>query len=243
MYGMLPNFMKAGWIRYRQRALNVLSWSDFQRDDAPTLAGVAVVGNAGYLRELDQGRIIDNHELVIRLNNFQTSGFERQVGGRCDVFLTNFFTDIRYDRPELADVRHVVASVPNNFRKARRSHLHQRHAQHIVEGMERLKRQAVYTPSSTAFTEACLACRAVPSTGFMAILFALHHLRWSQLFITGFSFFRGREHYFNEPGAPRPRHDFERERPVIARMLMPLIVEGSLRVDRAMHNDLVEASP
>lgn len=242
MHRYFPEFVKAGWARYRQRSLVVRPWDHFQRHHDRAFDGVAVVGNAGYLMDFHQGRAIDDHELVIRLNNFETRGFERQVGGRCDVFLTNFFTDIRYERPELVDVEHVVASVPNTFRKAKRSHLHHRHAEHIVEGMLRLDRQGLYVPSLDMFLEAYDTCRAVPSTGFMAILFALHHLRRNRLFVTGFSFFRGREHYFNEPGAPRPRHDFDSERVVLARLLLPLIGEGTVRTDATMHKDLVEAA-
>jgi hypothetical protein len=241
MYRILPEFVKAAWIRHRQRSLTVLPWDDFRQQSEPSYDGVAVVGNAGYLIDLDQGRMIDDHELVIRLNNFQTRGFERQVGGRCDVFLTNFFTDIRYRRPEITGVRHVVASVPNTFRKARQLRLHHRHAEHIVKGMEQLDRREVYVPSLEIFVEACNDCRAVPSTGFMALLFALRQLRFSRLLVTGFSFFRGREHYFNQPGAPRPRHDFERERLLVASMLMPLVAEGSVRTDKVMRDDLASA--
>ena len=197
------------------------------------------MGNAGYLRDLDQGRLIEDHELVIRLNNFQTSGFERQVGGRCDVFMTNFLSDIRYDRPELADVGQVVASVPNDFRKR----LNVRHAENITKGMKWLNRRAVYAPSLPACLEAYHSCRAIPSTGFMAILFALRYLRWSQPHVTGFSFFRGQAHYFKEFGAPWQGHDFESERLLVAGMLMPLIAEGRVRTDIAMHRDLREAAP
>ncbi len=241
MHRILPEFVKAAWTRCRQRSLTVLPWDDFRQQNDQSYDSVAVVGNAGYLLDLDQGQMIDDHELVIRLNNFQTRGFERQVGGRCDVFLTNFFTDIRYQRPEIADARHVVASVPNTFRKAQQLRLHHRHAEHILQGMKQLDRRDVYVPSLKTFFEACNSCQAVPSTGFMAILFALRHLRWNRLLVTGFSFFRGREHYFNQPGAPRPRHDFERERLLVASMLMPLVAEGGVRTDTVMHDDIAEA--
>jgi hypothetical protein len=237
----LPEFVKAGRARRRQRSLAVRRWDDFQRD-GPPFDSVAVVGNAGYLKDIDQGEIIDGHSLVIRLNNFQTRGFEGQVGTRCDVFLTNFFRDILYERPELAAAGRIVASVPNNFRKARRSHLHHRHAEHIAEGMAHLAGRDVYVPSLETFLAACSDCRAVPSTGFMAVCFVLRHLRWNRLFVTGFSFFRGAEHYFGEEAAPRPRHDFDRERQLFAGLLLPLVAAGTVRLDVVMQRDLVEAA-
>lgn len=242
MRRMLPEFVKAAWIRRRQRPLRVRTWDEFGCGPHAEAGSVAIVGNAGYLASLEQGSEIDRHAMVIRLNNFRTAGFERQVGSRCDVFLTNFFTDIRFDRPEIANVPHLVASVPNAFRKRRRSHLHHRHAEHIAEGLERLSRREVSVPSATDFEEACADCRAVPSTGLMAIRFAVRHLRFDRLFVTGYSFFRGPEHYFREPRSPGNLHDFSREREVVASLLLPLLRSGRAACDPLLRADLERAA-
>lgn len=242
MLRILPEFVKAGCTRLRQRALSVSTWADFASRHGGEEGSVAVVGNAGYLADLRQGERIDAHARVIRLNNFRTIGFEPCVGARCDIFITNFFTDIRFDRRELDGVGHVVASVPNNLRKHRARRLHHRHAEHIVRGLARLGRREVATPSAADFEEACAVCRAVPSTGLMAILFAIRYLRFERLFVTGFSFFRGREHYFNEPGAARTLHDFDRERTVVAGLLRPLIRAGRVDCDPCMLDELARAA-
>lgn len=49
----------------------------------------AVVGSADILRLSPQGRAIDSHTLVWRLNNAPTAGFERQVGRRTSVRVIN----------------------------------------------------------------------------------------------------------------------------------------------------------
>ncbi|XP_019161874.1 PREDICTED: beta-1,6-galactosyltransferase GALT29A-like [Ipomoea nil] len=40
----------------------------------------AVVGNSGILLNSEYGKVIDGHEVVIRLKNARTGGFERNVG-------------------------------------------------------------------------------------------------------------------------------------------------------------------
>lgn len=241
MYRMLPECVKAAWIRHRQRDLTIRTWNEFATE-AAAAGSVAVVGNAGYLAELAQGDEIDRHAVVIRLNNFQTIGHERQVGSRCDIFLTNFFTDIRFDRPELRRAKHIVASVPNAFTKRRRHHLHHRHAEHIATGLGQLSRREVCVPSTADFTAACAACRAVPSTGLMALWFVLHHLRFERLFVTGFSFFRGTAHYFRGGRSSGYLHDFARERQLVATLLAPLLDRGVATCDPVLTHDLRAAA-
>ena len=237
----LPALAKAHLIKRRQRRLSVQKWERIA-DELGDVDNVAVVGNAGYLAGLAQGELIDAHQLVVRLNNFRTIGFERAVGARCDIFFTSFFKDISFDRPELASVAHVVSSVPNNLYRSKSARLFHRHGEHLAEGMEKLGRREAYVPSPEAFRDACTRCGAVPSTGFMAIEFVLRHLRCRSVFVTGFSFFRGREHYFDGVSSPRPRHDFDRERLVLASVLSPLIAAGGVRLDTMMARHLEEAA-
>jgi hypothetical protein len=237
----LPAFAKAHLIRRRQHRLSIHSWERIA-DELGDVGSVAVVGNAGYLAGLAQGDLIDAHHLIVRINNFRTVGFERTVGERCDIFFTSFFKDISFDRPELPSVAHVVSSVPNNLYKSASAHLFHRHSEQIAEGMERLRRREVYVPSPEAFRDACARCGAVPSSGFMAIEFVLRYLRCRSVFITGFSFFRGREHYFDGVSSPPTRHDFNQERLVLAGLLSPLAAGGSVRTDAVMARLLKEAA-
>lgn len=49
----------------------------------------AVVGNSGILLKNDYGDLIDNHEIVIRLNNAKTEGYERKVGSKTSISFVN----------------------------------------------------------------------------------------------------------------------------------------------------------
>jgi len=49
----------------------------------------AVVGNSGILLNSSHGRAIDQHEMVMRINNARTVGFESFVGGKTTVSFVN----------------------------------------------------------------------------------------------------------------------------------------------------------
>ncbi|KAH7838379.1 hypothetical protein Vadar_025649 [Vaccinium darrowii] len=49
----------------------------------------AVVGSSGILLQSENGELIDSHEMVIRLNNARTSGYERHVGSKTTLSFIN----------------------------------------------------------------------------------------------------------------------------------------------------------
>ncbi|XP_022755972.1 beta-1,6-galactosyltransferase GALT29A-like isoform X2 [Durio zibethinus] len=49
----------------------------------------AVVGNSGILLDSDHGKLIDGHEVVIRLNNARTENFEKNVGSKTSISFVN----------------------------------------------------------------------------------------------------------------------------------------------------------
>lgn len=49
----------------------------------------AVVGNSGILLNSENGKLIDSHEAVIRLNNARTRSFERNVGSKTTISFVN----------------------------------------------------------------------------------------------------------------------------------------------------------
>ncbi len=212
--------------------MDLRPWSDF----APEVAtgSLAIVGNAGYLADLEQGPLIDSHDRVLRLNNFRIEGHEKAVGRRIDGYMTNFYKDIDFGRPELAHCRAIFSSVPNNFYKRRRQHLHHRHAENIVHGMKALWQRTVYFPDMAYFHRQAESLSAFPSTGFMAVLFGLDFWPGYSLYLTGFSFFEGRSHYFRAgPHAPGD-HDFARERAILRDRLSSGLAAGRVQVDPVM---------
>ncbi|XP_073157695.1 beta-1,6-galactosyltransferase GALT29A-like [Henckelia pumila] len=59
------------------------------KDSRKRYKSCAVVGNSGILLSSDHGKLIDSHEIVIRLNNARIAGYERDVGAKTSVSFIN----------------------------------------------------------------------------------------------------------------------------------------------------------
>jgi hypothetical protein len=218
----------ACWLQ--QRMMQVRPWDELAGRDSFRGASIAIVGNAGYLSDFDQGERIDSHDLVLRMNNFRVSGMERQVGSRLDIFMSTFFHDVCLDNPLLDEASYLIASVPNNFRK---HDLRWRHAQAITAAMSRLKRREVFVPPLGGFREKLQQIGKYPTTGAMALYLVIEELLavCGSVYVTGFSFFAGRSHYFSQQQVDPTNHDPQRERILLAAALKPHWQSGRITFD------------
>ncbi|XP_015872656.2 beta-1,6-galactosyltransferase GALT29A isoform X2 [Ziziphus jujuba] len=105
-----PNFYRY-WLDFRRTLQNWVRNKRFQPDimselvklvklpidkhnglaglDNNRFSSCAVVGNSGILLKNDYGDLIDNHQVVIRLNNAKTEGYERKVGSKTSISFVN----------------------------------------------------------------------------------------------------------------------------------------------------------
>lgn len=234
----MPGILRAGFARLQQhRRLHIEPWQHLSQDSRFVGASLAIVGNAGYLTELEQGSWIDCHDLVLRMNNFAIDGYEAHVGKRLDLYLTSFFTDVWLDNPLLRKASWVISSVPNNFRKRP---LNSRHGQLITEGALKMGRSRVFVPPQDEFLEKRTLLGAYPTSGAMAIILAVEHLLpvCERIFLTGFSFFEGRSHYFSDQTIVPVNHNPLTEREYIARLVYPHWLAGRVEVDPLLANAL-----
>ena len=234
--------LTTAWYALRQRWLSVRPWSDLALQPPWKGASLAIVGNAGYLRDRSQGTLIDGHDLVLRMNNFQTAGWENCVGTRTDVFLSTFWHDVRLENIAQRKAKWIVASVPNNFRK--RPEIHVRHGERVTAGLLKLHRQEVFVPDETYFVRLCRQLGSQPTTGAMALFLALDHLLpvCSQIYVTGFSFFHGAaflpagcaSHYYTDQQTVPTNHDLDAEIHLFRELLAPPIAAGRIKLDPVM---------
>jgi hypothetical protein len=237
---LVPSFLAASFHVLWPGGPTVQSWSDLAQQPDVRKASLAIVGNAGYLAELEQGAWIDAHDLVLRMNNFRTDGFVRQVGRKLDIFFTTFHHDIALSHPALMHAPFIATSVPFNLTKRRSDGLQHRHAIFIATGLKRLRRKVAFVPSQVYFAAVRRSLGRYPSTGAMAILLAVDFLLpvCGNVFITGFSFFEGQGHYFhNGPVAPR-NHDPQREQALLRLVLAPHVSSGRVQLDSYMSHQL-----
>lgn len=237
-------YLRVWRSRLQQRSLNVRSWNDLAADSLLRGATIALVGNAGYLAETQQGEFIDSHDIVIRMNNFRTSGFEPCVGRRTDVFLTNFWEDIDFVSPDAAGARFVASSMPNNFRTVRRRGVALRHGPMITAGMRKMGRREVFVPPLEWFLQRISQIGRYPTTGGVGVMLAVEHLLASarSLYITGFSFFEGRNHYFSQREKDTANHNVDREKQLLGELLLPLTASKRVTLDESMQSSLPRAA-
>ncbi len=221
-------------LYWRQRDLQIAAWDAFPAVLGRRNLSVAIVGNAGYLSEGCAGSQIDACDVVIRMNNCRVAGFERQVGSRTDVFMTNFSPyTMDFSNPVIASASHLVSSRPNNFCIRRQQGLRHRMAKHLTDGMREIKRRCAFAPAPDYFADWTQRVGAYPTTGMMAVLFVLDALNdcVQSVFITGFSFFQGRSHYFSDAHVDAEQfHNLSRER----LLLQPWLQDPRVQMDPTM---------
>lgn len=223
--------------RQQRKTATVCYWSDLAAAGCFRHKSVALVGNAGYLKDECQGSTIDQFDLVVRMNNYRTTEYERQLGAKTDAWLTNFYTDIDYDHPDRRQPSLILSSSPNNFHKMPEAGLRLRHGPLITAGMRRLGKSLVWAPSLCWFERQIAQIGRYPSTGACGILLLLDHLlkECGDIYVTGFSFFRCQSHYFSNARVdPTTNHDAQAEQTLLTRRLLPEIDAGRIRVDRRM---------
>jgi hypothetical protein len=218
--------------------VNILPWSKFPL--APGVSSVAVIGNAGYLSDFKQGDLIDGHDLVMRMNYCRVKGFEAYVGSRTDILFWSFFNPSISDLdPAVAQAKWLCSPFPNNFRQS--IPLQRRCAINITHGMVALRRRTLYVPDMEFVEAVSRDLEAKPTTGMMATQFVMQLMQRKSLriYFTGFSFFQGRHHYFDNQDLQHTPHKFDRERLLLEQQLRDGISQGTITCDPIMHDYLI----
>lgn len=79
---------------------------------------VALVGNGPTLSERSDGDIIDGHDIVVRMNDFVTDGYERSVGTQTHLYLSHMLHPLAPDLLKNAGVKAILVSRPISRRFA-----------------------------------------------------------------------------------------------------------------------------
>lgn len=166
---------------------------------------VAIVGSAPSVLDNKKG-FIDSHDIVVRVNNYRTKGFEDKTGERTDVFYSFFGSSIKKTAKELkADgVGLCMCKCPNS--KPIESEWHVRNHKPLGIDFRYIYEDIrkdwwfcdTYIPTDERFLNSFeLLDRHIPSTGFACILEILSFD--CEVTITGFDFFASKVHNVNEP--------------------------------------------
>lgn len=171
---------------------------------------VAIIGSAPSCLTNPPG-LIESHDIVVRVNNFKTEGFEQNVGKRTDVFYSFFGTSIKKPRAELIrdGVTLCMCKCPNS--KPLKSEWHERNNKplgvdfrYIYEARKPFWFCDTYIPTDAHFLEQVNALNGhIPSTGISCVMDLCSFE--CDIYVTGFDLFTSKVHNVDEswkPGRP-----------------------------------------
>lgn len=180
---------------------------------------VAIVGSGPGCLDND-GKFIDSHDIIVRVNNYKQRDYEAKVGSRTDVFYSFFGGSIKKSADELKQdgVGLCMCKCPDA--KFMESEWHRKRGMEAgVDFRKIYSRRAqwwfcdTYAPTLDRFMyQFNLLGKHVPTTGFSAILDVLS-FGVSKAYITGFDFFRSMTHNVNERWASKNSDDPIRHMP------------------------------
>jgi len=156
---------------------------------------IIIVGNSPDLLQQKNGELIDSFDYVLRMNEFETDGFEDYVGARTDIYGVAWATPKKKD---FASFDHVIYYTgPHNFYKYKRAH------NVDVIGIKDYDLMNKDMDFDDVLTQ--------PSMGISMIWYLLKYYPNFEMTITGFDFF-GLKHNHHEAGHyySQERYPYER---------------------------------
>lgn len=153
----------------------------------------------------NKGNEINKYDIIVRANNYKTAGLGDMVGKRTDVHYSFYGSSIRKSRGELIDdgVKLCMCKCPNS--KPIKSEWHEKNNmslgvdfRYIYKNRREFWFCDTFIPSDERFIKHFeLMDKHIPTTGFSGLLDIIDFSP-SELYITGFDFFRSNVHNINE---------------------------------------------
>jgi hypothetical protein len=169
---------------------------------------VIVIGNGPSALRCRRASMIQKADVVVRMNNFKTQGFEGYVGSRTDILFTcrlNEYLETLHQFPQV-----IISLLMNPLEGVQipETLLQSANIVEVIDWPEILE----LTPK-LRLREECY-----PSTGLICVIKMLR--RFGHVHLVGFDHFvNGNRHYFQEGSRPTPtRHDGPGERRILAEL-------------------------
>lgn len=166
------------------------------------MGSVYIIGNGPSATQKKLGKIIDSADVVVRINDFKTAGFEEYVGTKTDILFTcrlNEYLETLSSFPEviLCLLMNPLdgVTIPGELLKS-----------------PNISRVIDWPEVNTLPPILMLAPGCYPSTGLLCVLEMIG--RFGHVNVVGFDHFGpGNRHYYEPEERPIPtRHDSEKER-------------------------------
>ena len=179
---------------------------------------IIIVGSAPSIMQKENGECIDNFGIVIRINNYKIKGYEKYTGTKTDYLIFGYcsprgewqdekkycFCADKYNDLEFVQQRMDQDNINSNFIGCKEK----------IENVNILDEYYYYGLNAKLNYHG----KQRPTTGVVAIEWALENFPYSDIYYTGIDFFQGdknQKHYFDYVTNKNDYHDHEKEKKYI----------------------------
>jgi len=150
---------------------------------------ILLIGNGPSALSMELGKEIDSFPIVARFNRFLTSGFEKNVGTKCDVWIT---------------CSEYLNHIEKAYSKVYFSSANQKSSEEkFLAFKQKVEKAEKFPPWAWEGTENKVGYTA-PSTGAVAAFYFTHI--YDKVYIYGFDFLCGAIHHYSDIGVVGPDH-------------------------------------
>jgi hypothetical protein len=207
--------LEALWTTYYKS--NILKYS--KNEDK---IKVAVIGNSPNIVNHKIGKLIDEFDVVIRVNDFRTIGFEENVGTKTDYVITTFATNFKTKEFDSISPKKVFMSL---FDKKNQMEF-------LKKRIERFDLKSINTLPDQYYLELnkkvdLIGVNKRCSSGTIAIEWAINNYPEAEIYIHGIDLIKSKAHYFDQSiekinswkKSIEIYHDFNKEKKYIKNLM------------------------
>lgn len=208
------------WIRYYEKF--------FERNEKVNNKKVIVIGNSPNVINYEVGDQIDDFDVVIRVNDFRTIGFEKNVGRKTDKVVTTFATNFKTKEYDSISANQVLMSLFD--KKGQTKYLNDRIEKY---GLYKVNVLPDYYYLGLNEEVGISGANKRCSSGTIALKWAIDNYPGYDIYIHGIDLIKSNAHYFDQPkdkvNAWRKSidiyHDFDKEKEYINGLLKSNIIK------------------
>ena len=150
---------------------------------------ILIIANGESILNNDYGEFIDKHPLVARINNYQTKGFEKQIGSKTDIWFNGANSKLKLQSAKYSD---IIVLMPSQVILKKEADLNG----HVSKRLKLDKEQYTTVSLSNIQNFENQVGYNRLTTGLYSILWALKN--YNEVIIHGFDFFQeSKAHYYD----------------------------------------------
>lgn len=150
---------------------------------------ILIIANGESILSNDYGQFIDNYPLVARINNYQTKGFENQIGSKTDIWFNGANSKLKLQSAKYSD---IIVLMPSQVILKKEADLNG----HVSKRLKLNKEEYTTVSLSNIQTFENQVGYNRLTTGLYSILWAIKN--YNEVIIHGFDFFQeSKAHYYD----------------------------------------------